>query len=52
MVVVDIYTIPNDLIEGIDVLTGGASVIYGSYGVSGLVNFLLRRDFDGWNAGG
>ncbi|MCP1468553.1 outer membrane receptor protein involved in Fe transport [Sphingobium sp. OAS761] len=49
---VDINTIPNDLIESVDVLTGGASAIYGADGVSGVVNFRLKRDFDGFKANG
>lgn len=49
---VDINTIPTDLIEGVDVLTGGASAIYGADGVSGVVNFRLKRDFDGLKASG
>lgn len=44
---VDINTIPTDLIEDIDILTGGASAIYGADGVSGVVNFKLQRDFEG-----
>lgn len=44
---VDINSIPTDLVERVDVLTGGASAIYGADGVSGVVNFILRRDFDG-----
>ncbi|MBO9623443.1 MAG: TonB-dependent receptor [Sphingomonas sp.] len=44
---VDINTIPTDLVEKIDVLTGGASAIYGADGVSGVVNFILKKDFDG-----
>ena len=44
---VDINTIPADLIERIDVTTGGASAIYGADGVSGVVNFVLKRDFEG-----
>lgn len=44
---VDINTIPTDLIESVDVLTGGASAIYGADGVSGVVNFRLKRNFDG-----
>ncbi|MDP1026936.1 TonB-dependent receptor [Sphingomonas sp. KR1UV-12] len=44
---VDINTIPTDLIERVDVLTGAASAVYGADGVSGVVNFILRRDFDG-----
>jgi outer membrane receptor protein involved in Fe transport len=46
---VDINTIPTDLVENVDVLTGGASAIYGADGVSGVVNFLLKHDFDGVN---
>lgn len=47
---VDINTIPQDLIERVDVLTGGASAIYGADGVSGVVNFILKRDFEGLTA--
>jgi outer membrane receptor protein involved in Fe transport len=49
---VDINSIPLALIEGVDVLTGGASAIYGADGVSGVVNFRLMRDFDGFRASG
>ncbi|UZK70397.1 TonB-dependent receptor [Sphingomonas sp. S1-29] len=44
---VDVNTIPTDLVEGIDILTGGNSAIYGPDAVAGVVNFRLRRDFDG-----
>ena len=44
---VDLNSIPTDLIESIDVLTGGASAIYGADGVSGVVNFRLKRNFEG-----
>jgi len=47
---VDINTIPNALIERIDVLTGGVSAVYGADGVSGVVNFVLKRDFEGIDA--
>lgn len=49
---VDITTIPNDLVERIDILTGGVSAIYGADGVSGVVNFVLKRDFEGISARG
>ena len=49
---VDINTIPTDLIKSIDILTGGTSAIYGADGVSGVVNFVLRRDFEGIRARG
>lgn len=44
---VDINSIPTDLIERVDVLTGSASAVYGADGVTGVVNFILKRDFDG-----
>lgn len=44
---VDTNTIPTDLVENIEVLTGGASAIYGADGVSGVVNFILKKDFEG-----
>lgn len=44
---VDINTIPKDLLERVDVQTGGASAIYGADGVSGVVNFILKRNFEG-----
>ena len=44
---VDINTIPADLIERVDVLTGGASAIYGADAVTGVVNFVLKHDFQG-----
>ncbi|MBW6522758.1 TonB-dependent receptor [Sphingomonas sp. RHCKR47] len=44
---VDINAIPVDLIERVDVLTGAASAVYGADGVSGVVNFVMKRDFDG-----
>ncbi len=44
---VDINTIPLDLIERVDVLTGGASAVYGADAVTGVVNFIMKRDFEG-----
>jgi iron complex outermembrane recepter protein len=43
----DISLIPLEAIERIDVVTDGSSAIYGSDAVGGVVNFVLRRDFDG-----
>lgn len=45
--VVDVDTIPTILLERVDVLTGGASSVYGSDAVSGVVNYILKRDFEG-----
>ncbi|NJS13910.1 MAG: TonB-dependent receptor plug domain-containing protein [Sphingopyxis sp.] len=49
---VDINAIPQDLIANVDVLTGGVSAVYGADAVSGVVNFVLRRDFQGLRARG
>ncbi len=45
---VDVDTIPNELIDRIEIMTGGASAIYGADGVSGVVNFVTKTDFDGF----
>jgi len=44
---VDTNTIPTDLIERIDVITGGESAVYGSDAIAGVVNFVLKDDYDG-----
>ena len=44
---VDISSIPNALIERVEVLTGGASAVYGADAVTGVVNFILKDDFEG-----
>jgi outer membrane receptor protein involved in Fe transport len=44
---VDTNTIPQPLLERVDVVTGGNSAIYGSDAVAGVVNFILKRDFEG-----
>jgi outer membrane receptor protein involved in Fe transport len=44
---VDVATIPSALIERVEVLTGGASAVYGADAVTGVVNYVLRKDFQG-----
>lgn len=44
---VDINTIPMDLIERVDVVTGGVSAVYGADAVSGVVNFVMKKKFEG-----
>ncbi len=44
---VDVNTIPQLLIQRVDVVTGGASAVYGSDAVSGAVNFVLDKKFTG-----
>jgi outer membrane receptor protein involved in Fe transport len=48
----DVNTIPNDLIERVDIVTGGNSAIYGSDAIAGVVNFILKRDFEGFQIRG
>ena len=43
----DTNTFPTDLIERVDVVTGGSSAIYGSDAIAGVVNFILKKDFEG-----
>lgn len=44
---VDTNVIPQMLIQRVEVVTGGASAVYGSDAVSGVVNFVLNKKFDG-----
>jgi len=44
---VDVNNVPTDLIERIEVVTGGASAVYGSEAVAGVVNFVLKDKFEG-----
>lgn len=44
---VDVNTIPADMIERVDVVTGGNSAVYGSDAIAGVVNFILKDDFEG-----
>jgi outer membrane receptor protein involved in Fe transport len=44
---VDVNTIPTDLIENVEVVTGGESAVYGSDAIAGVVNFKLKQNFDG-----
>lgn len=44
---VDTSTIPTALLERVDILTGGASTSYGSDAMSGAINFIMKRDFEG-----
>ena len=43
----DVNTFPSDLIERVDVVTGGNSAVYGSDAIAGVVNFVLKKDFEG-----
>jgi outer membrane receptor protein involved in Fe transport len=43
----DINFIPGALVQRVDVLTGGASAVYGADAVAGVVNFILQKNFEG-----
>ena len=46
---VDLNTIPASFIERVDVLTGGASSIYGSDAIAGVVNIIYKKNFEGFS---
>jgi outer membrane receptor protein involved in Fe transport len=45
--IADLATIPDILIQSVEIVTGGASAVYGSDAIAGAVNFRLRDDFQG-----
>ena len=47
---VDLASIPSALVERVEVITGGASAVYGSDAIAGAVNFILKDDFEGAEA--
>jgi iron complex outermembrane receptor protein len=47
---VDLNTIPIAAIDHIDVLSDGSSAIYGADAVGGVVNVVLKKDYNGWEA--
>jgi iron complex outermembrane recepter protein len=44
---VDLSMIPTSFVDRVDVLTGGASAVYGSDAIAGVVNFVYKKDFQG-----
>ena len=50
--VVNLNAIPIDVIERIEILKDGASAIYGSEAIAGVVNIILRKDYKGGQVGG
>jgi iron complex outermembrane recepter protein len=43
----DLDTVPTQLVDRVEVVTGGASAVYGSDAVAGVVNFIMKRNFEG-----
>ncbi|MDE2404294.1 MAG: TonB-dependent receptor [Sphingomonadales bacterium] len=48
--IVDLNMIPASLVKRVEVVTGGASAVYGSDAVAGVVNFIMKKDFTGIEA--
>lgn len=46
---VDVNMIPVDWIERVEIITGGASAVYGADAVTGVVNFILKKNYQGAN---
>jgi iron complex outermembrane receptor protein len=44
---VDVNNLPSALVERVEIITGGASTVYGSDAIAGVVNFITRDDFEG-----
>jgi outer membrane receptor protein involved in Fe transport len=44
---VDVNALPKALIERVEIITGGATTIYGSDAMAGVANFILRKNYDG-----
>ncbi len=48
----DLDQIPTFLIDRIDVVTGGASATYGSDAIAGVINFVMKKNFEGFQVDG
>ncbi|MGH8052756.1 MAG: TonB-dependent receptor domain-containing protein [Stenotrophomonas sp.] len=49
---VDVNTIPVEWIERVEIITGGASAVYGADAVAGVVNFIMKKSFEGFELRG
>ena len=46
---VDVNTIPSAWVERVEIITGGASAVYGADAVTGVVNFVLKKNIEGFD---
>lgn len=46
---IDVNNIPQALIERVEIVTGGASTVYGSDAIAGVINFISKDDFSGFS---
>ncbi len=49
LLVVDLNSIPAAAIERVEIITGGAAAVYGADAIAGVVNFILKRNFEGFD---
>ena len=49
---VDVNNLPQALVERVEIITGGATAVYGSDAIAGVVNFIIRDDFEGLSVDG
>ena len=52
LMVTDVNGVPSSLIQRVETITGGASAVYGADAVGGVTNFILRKDFEGFEFDG
>lgn len=45
---IDVNNLPEALIERVEIITGGASTVYGSDAIAGVINFIMRDEFEGF----
>ncbi len=43
----DLNTIPTNSVQSVEVISGGASAVYGADAISGVVNFIMKKNFEG-----
>ena len=48
----DVNLIPAPMVERVEIVTGGASAVYGSDAIAGVANFILKKDFEGFELDG
>ncbi len=49
LLIVDLNSIPSAAIERVEIITGGAAAVYGADAIAGVVNFILKRNFEGFD---
>src|SRR5690606_18384976 len=47
LMVTDVNSIPTAMLERVEIISGGASAVYGADAIGGVTNFILKKDFQG-----